>query len=170
MEGIVIERYKIDYSLKNGLGHPSVSLYLTGCDKPIKCEGCHNYELQKESENDYDIKNIKDKLKFYIEKSKKYNSKLYVSFLGGEPLTDYNKNITLEISCWLKNNYQEVINVLYSWRNPNGIQDEYIEFIDYGVLGDYEKDKHVEDTIPASNNQIIYDFNKKEELEPIKLK
>ena len=42
-----MDRYTIDYSLKNGLGHPSVSLYLSGCDNSDKCDGCHNKELQK---------------------------------------------------------------------------------------------------------------------------
>ena len=44
-----MQRYFIDYSLKNGLGHPAISLYLTGFDNPVKCYGCHNYDLQKQS-------------------------------------------------------------------------------------------------------------------------
>lgn len=169
MEGFIIERYKIDYSLKNGLGKPSVSLYLTGCDKPIKCKGCHNYELQDESKEKYNIEKIKKTMNFYINKAKEYNSDIHVSYLGGEPLTKYNRNIMLEISNWVKNNFNKVTTVLYSWRKPNQIQDEYVDYIDYGVLGAYMKEKHKEDQIPASDNQIIYDFNKKEEIEPIKL-
>jgi len=164
-------RYFIDYSLKNGLGHPSPSLYLTGCDKPVKCEGCHNWELQEKSEDSYNIAKIKDELQELIEKSLGFSSgDNYFSILGGEPLTSYNVGITKEISEWVSENYPDITIVLYSWRRKDQIDSDIVCNIDIGILGSFENDKKKEDQIPGSTNQVIYDFNSGRELKPIKLK
>lgn len=169
-----IDRYVIDYSLKNGLGHPSISLYLKGCDKPTKCEDCHNYELQIKSKRECDIEKLKDDIDKYIDNYLLFHKKLYFSILGGEPLTIYNRDIVLEISKYVKEKYPESIIVLYSWRTMDNIRKgkilSYTKYIDYGVLGSYEKDLYVENILPSSSNQYIYNFNTKKRVNPIKLK
>lgn len=169
-----IDRYVIDYSLKNGLGHPSISLYLTGCDKPIKCEDCHNWELQKQSENNYNINTIKDELDNSIKNYLSFHDKLYFSILGGEPLSEYNKDISLEISKYIKEKYKKSIIVLYSWRLIEEIKDSnlipYTLYMDYGVLGPYKKDLYEEKTLPSSSNQYVYNFKTNKKLKPIKIK
>jgi len=94
--------------------------------------------------------------------------------LGGEPLAKYNRNITLELSNYIKEKYKNAIIVLYSWRTIEQINREslkpYIKYIDYGVLGSYNKDLYVSNTLPSSTNQYIYDFKNNEKLKPIKLK
>lgn len=169
-----IKRYIIDYSLKNGLGHPAISIYLTGCDNPIKCEDCHNWELQEQSKNDYNISEIKHELDKEIQGYLQFHNDLYIVILGGEPLAEYNKDIVLEISQYLKQKYKDATIVIYSWRTIEQINKEklelYIKHIDYGVLGSYNKDLYVSDTLPSSINQYIYDFKNNKKLEPIKLK
>lgn len=169
-----MERYFIDYSVKNGLGHPSLSIYLTGCDNPNKCNDCHNWDLQEESKNDYDIEEIKRQINNEIQKFLQFHSQLYVSILGGEPLSEHNKDIALEISRYMKQKYKDTIVVLYSWRTIEEIDKEnlksYVEYIDYGVLGTYDKNLCVENTIPSSKNQYIYDFKNNKKISSITLK
>lgn len=169
-----MSRYIIDYSLKNGLGKPSISLYLAGCDKPIKCEGCHNWELQEEPKESYDIDEIKKHIDKAINNFLQFHSALYVSILGGEPLAIYNRNITMEISKYIKEKYTNAIIIIYSWRTIKQIKKEnlemYMKYIDYGVLGAYDKNLYIENTIPSSTNQYIYDFKNNRIIKPIKLK
>lgn len=169
-----MDRYYIDYSLKNGLGHPAISLYLTGCDKPVKCKDCHNWELQEQSYYDYSIKNIKYNINKNIQNYLQFHKNLYVAILGGEPLAKYNRNITLQISKFIKQQYNNSKIILYSWRTLKQIQEErleiYIKYIDYGVLGAYDNTLHTDNILPASTNQYIYDFNNKVKLKPIILK
>lgn len=166
-------RYIVDYSAKNGLGNPAISLYLTGCDKEIKCHDCHNWELQSESKDDYNIEEIKQLLDSSITNFNNFHNRLYVSILGGEPLAEYNCNITYEISKYLKKKYKDIIIVIYSWRDLYDIKNQnlekYLEYIDYGVLGSYESKLKVENVLPSSTNQYIYDFNNKNKIKPIKL-
>lgn len=167
-------RYTIDYNLKNGLGKPAISLYLTGCDKPIKCAGCHNYELQKESEDDYEINKIINKMEGKYLKSLEFNKDTSIVFLGGEPTAKYNIKIVYIISKYFKGKYPNTNTILYSWRTieqiKNDINIDMMKYIDYGVLGAYDENNYVEKELPSSTNQYIYDFNIKDKLKPIKLK
>jgi len=167
-------RYIIDYNLKNGLGKPAISLYLTGCDKPIKCKGCHNYELQEKSEKDYDINIIINKIENDYKRAKEFNENTTLVFLGGEPTAKYNIDIVYKVSKYFKEKYKNIPTILYSWRTleelANEVDIEKIKYIDYGVLGAYNEDLHVNNTLPASTNQYIYDFNNKCKLKPIDLK
>lgn len=169
-----MDRYILDYSLKNAIGRPSVSLYLTGCDKPIKCKDCHNYELQNQSHNDYDIQEIKQNIDKFISEFLNMHNNLNVSILGGEPLSDYNINIAYEISEYIKNTYDDSRIFIFTWRTLGQIKKEnkekFLKHFDYGVFGEYDSNLHVEDTLPSSTNQYIYDFNKKETIDPIRLK
>lgn len=169
-----MKRYIIDFSLKNGLGHPAVSIYLTGCDNPIKCENCHNWELQEQSKYNYNISAIKNEIDLEIKNYLQFYDKLYVAILGGEPLTKYNKNITFELSKHIKYKYNNAIVVLYSWRTIEQINNEnlksYVQYIDYGILGVYDKNLHILNTLPSSTNQYIYDFKNNKKLKSIKLK
>lgn len=169
-----MQRYFIDYSLKNGLGHPAISLYLTGCDNPVKCNGCHNYELQKQSYKNYSIDIIKQEIDANIYNYLQFHDKLFIAILGGEPLAEYNKKISLQISKHIKKQHRSSTIVVYSWRTYEQIQEDnlepYIKYIDYGVLGVYDDTLYVENTLPASSNQYIYDFKHHKTLEPVILK
>jgi anaerobic ribonucleoside-triphosphate reductase activating protein len=168
------ERYIIDYNLKNGLGKPSISLYLTGCDKKIKCFGCHNYELQKESINNYNVEEIFKKMEKLYVNARIFNKETKIVFLGGEPTASYNIDIVYEISKLFREKYENADTVLYSWRNLEEIEDQIdfkkIRYIDYGVLGSYDEELHEDKVLPASSNQYIYDFENKKKLKPIEIK
>ncbi len=170
----IMNRYFIDYSLKNGLGHPAISIYLTGCDNPVKCNECHNWELQEQSKYGYNINKIKNETDKEIQNYLQFHNKLYVAILGGEPLAKYNKDITLELSKHIKQKYKYATIILYSWRTIEQINNEnlesYIQYIDYGVLGAYNKNLYIPNTLPSSTNQYIYDFKHNKKLESIKLK
>ena len=162
-------RYFINYSLSNGLGNPSVSLFFKGCDKPNKCSGCHNPELKNIDKSKIDIEELKKEISSFIEKSKNFSDKRYVSFLGGEPLSKYNREYLLKISRFIKESYKEIETVIYTWRSLDEIDRRYTKYIDYGVLGEYKEELHQDNMIPGSKNQVIYDFNDMKEIEHIKL-
>lgn len=169
-----VKRYYVNYSLNDGLGRPSISLYLTGCDKPIKCFNCHNYELQKDLREDYDIDHIYEEVDKMIKNFLDFNDNLIVSYLGGDPLTKYNRDILYKVSKYVKEKYPQCTNIMYTWRYNEDILksnlSKYIKYIDIGVLGGYDHLKFIEKTIPSSNNQIIYDYRSDKELDPIKIK
>jgi anaerobic ribonucleoside-triphosphate reductase activating protein len=168
-----MSRYYIDFSLKNGLGSPSASLYLTGCDKPVKCKGCHNYELQGIRGTEFNINKIYRELKEEVRKGQELFNLRYVSYLGGEPLAPYNREITKIISKKIKKEFR-VKNILYTWRTLEKIKeenlDEYIEYMDYGILGEYRDELRDTDRIPSSKNQYIYNFNTNKKEKDIILK
>lgn len=171
--------YIIDYSTKNGLGHPAVSIFLSGCDRPVKCEDCHNPELWEPSQESADSLFLD--LKQACDISQKLSNKVRVAILGGEPLAEYNLRLTLEIAMWVKNNYFHSEVIVYSWRtieqiydlityNPAYAHNIIYDYFDYGVLGPYDKNFHENHMLPASSNQYIFDFKRQEKLPPIKLK
>lgn len=157
--------YNIDFSLINGLGKPSISIYFSGCDIPVKCKECHNPELWKHQDNQVDY----DELYRLVKSSKSFAKELIISFLGGDPLAPYNRELTQEISCRLKQDFPGVILVMYSWRLPNQMEDEWIKYFDYGVLGQFDIGEFKEGFLPASTNQIIYDFKTGTTLDSIKI-
>lgn len=164
----MVKRYAIDYNLKNGLGHPAISLYLTGCDKPVKCKGCHNWEMQERSGQGYNIEDIKSELDNLINNFSYFHKELYISIVGGEPLAEYNLPITIEVAKYIKDKHNSKI-VLYSWRDLDQI-GEVSQYLDYAVLGGYDEAKHQDNVLPSSSNQVIWDFKNNKELEHIKLK
>jgi len=58
----------------------------------------------------------------------------------------------------IKSIYVDSIIIVYSWKRLDRISHEVYGSIDYGVLGEYVKELHVENQLPSSTNQIIYDF------------
>ena len=158
----------------DGLWYPSISIYYSGCDKKTKCVNCHNPELQKRNVG-YKISSIK--LIKHIENMlvNWLNTfpKISICYLGGEPLTIWNRKSVLEISKYFKQNYNEnIYNIFYSWRYLEDIKNEnlssYIKYMDYGVLGDFQEDKKDIKYIPSSFNQYIYDFNNNKKIKAIK--
>lgn len=154
----------------DGLWYPSVSIYFSGCDKPVKCKNCHNKEIQNKDvgflTNEIEIINsVESVLDFWLNS---YET-ISLCFLGGEPLAEYNKNMTRDISKYFKNKYNERIKtIIYSWRYLEQLDLEYAEYMDFGVLGEFDETKKDLNLIPASTNQYIYDFGKNKKIEPIK--
>jgi len=169
-----LKRFILDYSLKNGLGNPAISLYLSGCDKKIKCKGCHNQELQLGTNAKIDFELLKENMDKNIKNYLYFHKKLHVSILGGEPLAPYNREIASQISKYIKQKYKDCSIILYSYRTIDDIKKEnllsYLTYIDYGVLGSFEEDLFIENTLPSSTNQYIYDFKNKTKLQSISLK
>lgn len=160
--------YAIDFSLTNGLGKPAISVYYSGCDIPVKCKECHNSELwqkQKTKVSDEEFFRLVNNYKNF-----NHSKELIITFLGGDPLAPYNRDSVIEVSRKLKELYPEVKIVVYSWRTPDEIEESWTEFFDYGVLGKFDIGIYVENRLPASTNQFIYDFKTKQKLPPIKLK
>lgn len=158
--------YSIDFSLNNGLGKPSVSIYFSGCDIPNKCPNCHNPELWLPQENQVDY----DELYKIIKKTQSFTKDLTVSFLGGEPLASYNRELVKKISGKLKKDFPEIKLILYSWRSIDEIEESWITNFDYGVLGKFKIDQLQEGYLPASSNQVIYNFKTKKIIKAVKIR
>jgi pyruvate-formate lyase-activating enzyme len=156
----------------DGLGTPAISLYYAGCDKKeytgCFCPGCQNKEMQ-----DKDI----EMPAYYPEEIYRYvvqllsdwrliSDSLVVAFIGGEPLTEYNKDCTKYISSRLKKEYTDVTTILYTWRGIGDVLgsnlEEYVANIDECVLGDYREHLRDDNYLLGSKNQFIYNFRRGE--------
>ena len=152
--------------------YPSISIYYSGCDKNIKCKNCHNPELQQkgigfQTTNKQLIEDIEDKLIMWLS----IYETISICYIGGEPLSPWNKDSLLNVSRYFKQKYKDKIcNVLYTWRYINDLHNlkEYIKYIDYGVLGDFQEEYRNLNYIPSSLNQYIYDFKKNIKIESIR--
>lgn len=156
----------------DGLWYPSISIYYSGCDKVLKCKGCHNPELHNQNVGFstttkmliLDIENI---LVYWLDTYKIIS----ICYLGGEPLTKWNRQSVLEVSKYFKEKYNNrICNIIYSWRYIEDLKQlkQYIKYMDYGVLGDFKIENSNILLIPSSSNQYIYDFNNNIKLQPIK--
>jgi len=161
--------YSIQYSTKSGLGKPALEVYLYGCDKPIKCNGCHNKELLETPSEFTPIKQIEEHLLREISNFSKFHKQVIISFVGGEPTADHNKERLNRLSGTVKSKYVDSLIVLYSWKRLDGWSINNFKHIDYGVLGEYISELHVDNYIPSSSNQIIYDFKNHEIMDNINL-
>lgn len=156
----------------DGLWYPSISIYYSGCDKPIKCADCHNPELQQKeigfkTDNNKLICDIETKLKEWLD----VYEKISICYLGGEPLAKWNIESVLKLSKYFKQKYNNrICNIIYTWRYLEDLQplQKYLKFIDYGVLGDFQITKRNIKYIPSSSNQYIYDFKNKTKLQSIR--
>lgn len=155
------------------MAKPSVSIYFYGCDKPEKCKGCHNYELQKTPEREISFEMYYKELQIIVSQYLSFHPKLRVSLLGGEPLAQYNVDILKKTLERLYQDYADVEITLYSWRSVDTIEKnfkEIVEFLDYGVLGEFKEEFYQEGYYPITSNQTIYDFQNKRIMPHIKLK
>lgn len=154
----------------DGLGLPSVSIFYAGCDRKTYsgnfCKGCQNIEMTNSRADITEYTNME--LYRYITqflfdwKEVSKSDRVSVSFLGGEPLTVYNRESVKYLSEKIKENFNFVDIVLYTWRTLTDIADqklnEYVKNVDRCIMGAYQKDLSDKEYKLASTNQIIYDF------------
>ncbi len=164
------ERYSISYSTKNGLGRPALCLYLAGCDKPVKCKGCHNPEYWQQPATN-DVGNLIPNLVTELRHFERVHPRLRLCILGGEPLSSWNRGVTLLVAKKVLKRLPKAKTIIYSWRGAEEIE-ELIDtsYFHYGVLGGYDEDLHRDGFLPASSNQYIWDFRAKKKLPPIQIR
>jgi len=156
----------------DGLWYPSISIYYSGCDKIIKCLNCHNPELQQQN-NGYKIINeqlIKD-IELILKNWLDIYPEISLCYLGGEPLSLWNRESVYLISKYFKTKYgDKICNIVYTWRYWEDIDHikKYITYMDYGVLGDFQEEYKNLNYIPSSTNQYIYDFKNNIKIKPIR--
>ena len=150
----------------DGLGVPVISIYFSYCDKKYEtgyfCPMCHNKELQDDGIGFYltfeQIIEIVDEKMLFM--NKLLNKKIGICFLGGEPLAEINREMVLKISEY----YNDIFQILYTWRMPHLIEDKWIKHFNKIVCGEYiEKLNKSDSYLLGSTNQIIIN-NKKEIL------
>jgi len=150
----------------DGLGVPSVSIYFAYCDKKDItgkfCKGCHNKELQVDGVG---YKLTLNQIISMVEKKAKYLEKTFkkcrIVFLGGEPTAKINYNFTYEVAKYFKNKFETV---LYTWKNENMLEYEFINAFDLIVCGDYNEDLKVENYELATSNQYVINNKKIKEI------
>ena len=133
---------------QNSITGFTLSIWYQYC--PHKCEGCYNKSTWfKDGGEYYSLNSIKD----IILNSKHKN----ISLLGGEPLSELNRNEVIELIKWVKS---ETSKTLYIW---SGYTKEEIEdwidikLIDYLIDGKFEKDNlNLKLIMRSSNNQRIF--------------
>jgi anaerobic ribonucleoside-triphosphate reductase activating protein len=169
---------KIYVTLQNsinndGLWYPSISIYYSGCDKPIKCKECHNPSLQKQ-EIGYKTTSrqlIEDVEQQLIKWLSIYDI-ISICYVGGEPLAEWNRESVFQLSKYFKEKYnKQICNIFYSWRYIEDLHTQnlmnYLEYMDYGVLGEFQIQNKNLKYIPTSSNQYIYNFKNNKKIKPI---
>jgi len=156
----------------DGLWYPSISIYYSGCDKIIKCLNCHNPELQqKKIGYKTTNKNLIDDIELVLNRWLDIYPKMSLCYLGGEPLSDWNRESIYLITKYFKLKYNDKIcNIIYTWRNLDNIEHikKYVTYMDYGVLGEFQEENKNINYIPSSTNQYIYDFVNSKKIKPIR--
>lgn len=155
----------------DGLWYPSISVYYSGCDKPTKCQNCHNPELQQKEKGckTTDQQLINDIEKVLIDWLNIYPT-MSLCYLGGEPLSLWNRESVYNISKYFKLKYDsKICNIIYTWRYIEDIQHikKYIDYMDFGVLGEFQEENKDIRYIPSSTNQYIYDFKNNRKIQAI---
>ena len=126
----------------------TLSIWFQHC--PHRCSGCYNQSTwSKEGGTFYSLDDVKE----LIIKSRHKN----VSLLGGEPLSELNREEVVELIKWIKSYTNKT---LYVW---SGYDKEEIEkwvdvkLIDYLIDGKFEKDKlNLKLIMRSSDNQRIF--------------
>ena len=138
----------------DGLGTPSVSVFFSYCDKPTKCLGCHNKELQKDGvgfnlriETAREI--INTKLKFL----KRIYNEVKLVFIGGEPLAKINLRYCQDLA----RSFPEYTKLVYTWRGIAELKGIDISMFDEVVCGEYVEKLKTENKLLGSSNQYIVD-------------
>ncbi len=136
----------------DGLGTPSVNIYLSYCDKEPKCKGCHNKELWKDGVGYELTVNQTMQLieKKYLEMLKVWG-KCNIVIMGGEPLALINKPFVEELCRTIKTTLQTEI-IVYTWRTA---KEELTVGADYYVCGAYEESLKDPNYRFGSTNQIL---------------
>lgn len=135
-------------SLNNGDGCRTV-LWVSGCER--KCKGCHNPETwDKNNGKEFGLDAL-DKLVDLIRDP--YCNGLTI--LGGEPLTEYNKNKVLEITETIKFFFPEKDIWLWTGYKIDEVID-YITFCDIVIDGEYVEDLKSNNKYFGSSNQRMW--------------
>lgn len=163
--------FYVDTSIStDGINYPSVSIYFFGCDKPVKCKGCHNESLWNFTKEKDDIELMISKMEKEYLKVNKYFDKISICFLGGEPLADQHINSVKEISKYFKNKYpNDIITIVYSWRTHEIVEQEgkqiYLDNVDYCKYGEYDEKLKNDKGFLATSNQYFYNNHTNKKIE-----
>lgn len=136
---------------------PSISVYFQGCDAFPKCIGCHNPETWDFDESfkvDFShlFNTVVQKLELLLTK----HSVVSLALLGGEPLSERNRESAYLLAKHVKEKYKERVKVIvYTWRMPVDLLNVNVplDYFDEFVLGRYMKKYHT-GSFPASANQM----------------
>lgn len=145
---------------QDGLGTPTVSLFLSYCDRKEKlgsfCKNCHNKDLQKDGVGYY--LHIDDAIKRIEEKCNFFHlmfGKCAIAIMGGEPFSSLNIDYSYKIAEYFyKKNIQTIV---YTWRIIEDIKKERINISPYNkiVCGSYIEELKVDDYKLGSTNQYV---------------
>lgn len=124
-----MDNFYVETSIStDGVNYPSVSLYFFGCDKPVKCHGCHNEKLWSFPNQKDNVQKMIAKMEDELNKIYKYSKKVSICFLGGEPLANQHIGTMEIISKYFKEKYNNVITIVYTWRTIEDIIHRILSF------------------------------------------
>ena len=144
-----------EYDIANGEGI-RVSLWVAGCEH--HCSGCHNPETWNSCNGrEFEIDDL-----IYLENLLSKKEIAGISFTGGDPLSAENREEITSMSNYLKRNYPNKTQWLwtgYQWEDIKHLP--IINNLDVVIDGRYEKDKR-DITLKwrGSSNQRVIDVKK----------
>jgi len=124
----------------------AVELYLAGCNRKPKCDGCHNPEMWSfEYGETLKIGTVLDIIRC------KYKKADNIVIMGGEPLHQSNLLLLLEN---IKNSFPDKLLWLYTSYELGEVPIDYCYYTDYLKTGRYDKSKRVKGRLASSNQKI----------------
>lgn len=126
----------------------TLAIYFQGCDH--YCKGCFSQKTWKwEDGEDWDFEDIKE----LILESRHKN----ISLLGGDPLYSKNREDTIKLIDWIKDNTEKEIYLWTGYKMDRVSQWLDITKIDYLIDGKFEEDKKsLKLKLRGSVNQCVY--------------
>lgn len=150
-----------NFCISNGDGI-GIAFFFSGCDANPKCQDCFNSELWDKNTGTEITGETFSNIKMMVS-----NPHIdHISFLGGEPFTDYNYPVLLEYVSVLKQLFPKKKIWVWTWRQFQDIlQDEQrkeiLPFIDYLIDGRYiAEKKDLSLKYCGSTNQRVIDVQK----------
>lgn len=139
-----IQKIDLKGSVADGPGMRSV-VFFQGCDRKVKCPGCHNRMAQDFTGGK--VMSVKDVVK--ILKASPFRR---VTLSGGEPLAQ--REGLEDLVKALKDERFEI--ALYSWRDEKDVPLSVLRHVDYLKTGEFVLDRK-SSTIPyvGSSNQVF---------------
>ena len=143
----------------DGLGVPTVSVFLSGCDKKQRtgkyCDGCHNLSLKDDGIGHYlDIETVERIVNEKISFQKALFGECELAIIGGEPLSELNRNFSIELAKRI-----DVNTIVFTWREIEDLKNEKIDISHFNriVCGEFRDDLNNDGYILGSTNQYLID-------------
>lgn len=133
----------------------STTLFVSGCD--MRCPKCHNPQAQNYNYG----KLFTEKEEKEILESLKNPYVNYFVLSGGQPSSDKNKEVCLQLCKKIKDKIPRIKIILYTGHKVSDIDHKFYNYCNYIIDGEYDENKVTPELdLRGSTNQNCWEVNK----------